>query len=214
MPCHETITAINYPLVAEKTGRRPAPPELLRDPNPDRQSRYSQGFDADWFLPATVAPKWMSYHYPREATVESVQQWITYIDYLRTWYFGLFGRPEMAAELETKKQHDLELIRQHCPHLARPASPARHSSDFRHVHWFGTDHTFTATQAACVKILWNEWENGTPEIGQATILEHPEVESESKRLVDVFKGHPAWGTMIVKGATSGAHRLAEPPQNL
>jgi hypothetical protein len=61
-------------------------------------------------------------------------------------------------------------------------------------------------------VLWEAWENGTPELGQETILEHPEVEAESKRLVDVFKGHPAWGKMIVTGHTAGTYRLAEPRQ--
>jgi hypothetical protein len=90
--------------------------------------------------------------------------------------------------------------------------PARHSKDFRSVHWYGCDYSFSPTQAACVKVLWEAWENGTPELGQATILEHPEVEAESERLIDVFKGHPAWGKMIVKGRTAGAYRLAEPTE--
>jgi hypothetical protein len=93
----------------------------------------------------------------------------------------------------------------------RPLPPARHSEDFRSVHWYGDDFAFTPTQAACVKVLWLAWENGTPELGQATILEHPVVEAESRRLVDVFKGHPAWDKMIVKGRTAGTYRLAVPP---
>jgi hypothetical protein len=87
--------------------------------------------------------------------------------------------------------------------------PARHSKDYRSVHWFGVDYYFTATQAACVKVLWEAWANETPDLGQATILEHPEVEADSKRLVDLFKEHPAWGEMIVKGHTGGTYRLAE-----
>jgi hypothetical protein len=90
--------------------------------------------------------------------------------------------------------------------------PARHSVDFRSVHWFGTDYTFTPTQAGCIKVLWEAWENDTPDIGQAAILVHLEIDSECKRLVDVFKNHPAWKSMVVKGATAGAYRLAKPPQ--
>jgi hypothetical protein len=86
---------------------------------------------------------------------------------------------------------------------------ARHSLDYRSVRWCGTDYTFTSVQAACVKLLWEAWENGTPELGQATILEHEYVGSESSRLVDLFKKHPAWQTMIVSGTTSGSYRLAE-----
>ncbi len=96
---------------------------------------------------------------------------------------------------------------------SEPLPPARHSKDFRSVYWYGDDYTFSPAQAACVNVLWEAWENGTPELGQATILEHPEVEAESKRLVDLFKGHPAWGKMIVKGKTAGAFRLAGPPRN-
>jgi hypothetical protein len=88
--------------------------------------------------------------------------------------------------------------------------PARHSIDFRSVHWFGTDYSLTATQAACVKVLWQAWENGTPELAQATILEDRDVESESTRLRDVFRNHSAWGTMIVPGKTGGSFRLNPP----
>jgi hypothetical protein len=98
-----------------------------------------------------------------------------------------------------------------------PASQARHSSDFRSVAWFGVSYSFTATQAACVKVLWREWDNGTPEIGEDATLEDPEVEADAKRLIDVFRDrrsstgyHPAWGSMIVQGSTKGAYRLNPP----
>lgn len=79
---------------------------------------------------------------------------------------------------------------------------------FRSVLWFGTKYAFTSYQAACVKILWEAWENKTPDVGDATLL--AESGSESKRLKDVFKDRPAWGTMIVSGETKGTHRLAKP----
>jgi hypothetical protein len=96
--------------------------------------------------------------------------------------------------------------------LNKTLLPARHSADFRSVHWYGKDYTFTPTQAACVKLLWGANENGTPELGQDTILLHPTVEAGASRLRDVFKGHPAWDLLIVKGTTQGAYRLAEPPK--
>ena len=90
-----------------------------------------------------------------------------------------------------------------------------HSPDFRSVSWLGTLHTFTPTQAACVKLLWEQWEGGTPEIGAATILEH--VDSEQPRLSQVFRtknvSHLAWGTMIAPGKTKGSYRLALPDTN-
>jgi hypothetical protein len=98
---------------------------------------------------------------------------------------------------------------------SNPLPPARHSSDFRSVHWFGTDFTFSPTQAACVKVLWREWDNGTPEIGQDTVLS--EVEAAGKRLIDVFRDrnsesgyHTAWGKMIVPASTRGSFRLSSP----
>jgi len=89
-------------------------------------------------------------------------------------------------------------------HLAGPV----HSLDFRSARWFGVNHTFTANQAVCVKLLWEAWERGTPDVGDASLLEAAEV-SESQRLRDVFKGHPAWGAMILEGEKKGTHHLRE-----
>jgi hypothetical protein len=97
-----------------------------------------------------------------------------------------------------------------------PLPPARHSIDFRSVHWFGADYCFTPGQAAIVKQLWAAWENGTPDVGQETLTGNSSL--ESNRIVDVFKDrdgpkglHPALGRMIVGGGTKGAFRLQAPP---
>ena len=90
-----------------------------------------------------------------------------------------------------------------------PPGRARHALDYRSVIWYGHQYTFTANQAACVRILWESWKDGTPEVGDATVLEGAEI--DTRRLRDVFRGHPAWGSMIVKGKTKGTHRLS-PPQ--
>jgi hypothetical protein len=87
-------------------------------------------------------------------------------------------------------------------------SPCRHGPDFRSAHWFGEDFTFTPMQAACVAILWNAWENGTPEVGNDTLM--VQVGAETKRIDHLFRDHPAWGTMIRPGSTKGATRLCEP----
>ena len=81
-----------------------------------------------------------------------------------------------------------------------------HSEDFRSVNWFGTPFTFTKTQAACVKVLWEAWIRDASELDQQTVLEA--ADAASTRLVDVFKRSPAWGVMIVRGSTQGAFRLA------
>jgi hypothetical protein len=106
-----------WPLVGERTCRRDPLRELARDENRERQSRYCQGFDPDWWLPALLAAKWRSYHYPREATRESVQQWLELIDRMRIEYLGPFGMPERAAELEADRDNDLRLIRDYAPQL-------------------------------------------------------------------------------------------------
>ena len=87
-------------------------------------------------------------------------------------------------------------------------NPARHSQDFRSVCWFGAEFTFTALQAAVLRVLWEAWEDGTPEVGRETILQA--AGSESERLRDVFRDHPAWGTLIVTGSQRGTYLLAEP----
>ncbi len=85
---------------------------------------------------------------------------------------------------------------------------ARYSIDFRSVHWFGKDYTFTPNQAAAVKILWEAWENETPDVGGDTLA--VVIESDSKRARDIFKGHPALNSMICQGQTKGTYRLVKP----
>jgi hypothetical protein len=89
-------------------------------------------------------------------------------------------------------------------------SAAVHSPDFRSVGWFGTVHSFTAGQARVVETLWNAWEQGTPDVGDETLLKAVDHEAPPASLRNLFRNHPAWGTMIVSGGSKGAHRLAEP----
>ncbi len=81
------------------------------------------------------------------------------------------------------------------------------SSDFRSINWYGTQYTFTPTQAACFRVLWESWQRGTPVLGERTILE--QAESQSQRLIYLFdKGkHPAWGDLIVPGPVKGTFQL-------
>jgi hypothetical protein len=91
--------------------------------------------------------------------------------------------------------------------LDRTAGP-RHSQDFRSINWFGQRYSFSAGQAAVVRLLWQAWTNDTPEMGQDALLEGSG--SESAKLSDVFKDHAAWGTLIVAGGSRGTYRLADP----
>jgi hypothetical protein len=82
-----------------------------------------------------------------------------------------------------------------------------HSADFRSVRWGGATYTFTSNQAACVRQWWEAMENGTPDVGVDTVLEVANT-AETVRIQDVFRKHPAWGVLIVQGATKGAFRIA------
>ena len=100
--------------------------------------------------------------------------------------------------------------------ICEPSSESHpaHSPDYRSVNWFGREFTFTSTQAACVKVLWEASKNKTPDVGGHTVLESVDV--HSIRLDHVFRSngripHPAWGVMIVVGETKGSYRLAPPP---
>jgi hypothetical protein len=118
-----------------------------------------------------------------------------------------------AAELVRREM--LEPIVARLAALKRPLPPARHTEDFRSVHWFGTTYCFTEIQAQVVALLWEAWENGTPDVGQRTLRAQAQVQSD--RLQDVFKdkghSHPAWGTMIHCNVGSKGTCRLQPPSS-
>lgn len=89
-------------------------------------------------------------------------------------------------------------------------TPVSHSVDFRSVLWFGTSYSFTANQAPVVRLLHEHWQAGTPDVGDETLLLSVDPEAPPPRLSNLFRGHPAWGTMILAGGSKGTHRLARP----
>ena len=99
--------------------------------------------------------------------------------------------------------------------LLGPAGPqevpdaCRHSDDFRSVIWHGTQYSFTNLQARVVAVLYEHWEKGTPDVGMDFLME--KADCRTSRLADVFRKNPAWGTMIINGATKGSKRLSDPP---
>jgi len=102
----------------------------------------------------------------------------------------------------------------------------RHSDDFTSVVWFGEQYIFTAGhQAGAVRLLWEQWERGTPTLCQDTIAEDLGAEG-AFRLANVFRErrpvpgrmrrvkyaqHPAWGKMIVS-VGRGTFALKEPAE--
>ncbi len=90
-----------------------------------------------------------------------------------------------------------------------------HSKDFRSVNWYGETYSFTKTQAIVVSDLWEAWKNGTPDIGDDTLLTEAGSDQGLRELFRTDPGrdsprHPAWGGMIVEGQSKGTHRLAAP----
>lgn len=91
-------------------------------------------------------------------------------------------------------------------------SRTTHSIDFASVNWFGSLYCFTPMQRRVVAVLWQAWENGTPDVAERTILE--EAESDSGNLRMLFRECAGWGTMIQRssyhGGPVGCFRLVQP----
>jgi hypothetical protein len=99
--------------------------------------------------------------------------------------------------------------------------PFEFSPDFRSVQWGDQEFTFSLCQAACLNLM-----NGRGWIGAHFILAnapdyYPDRSKNagavldklefSRRLRDLFRGHPAWGTMIVAHETTkNLYRLVPP----
>jgi hypothetical protein len=129
-----------------------------------------------------------------------------------------FRLDEITLRLDNKAKMKIPVLSRSLPTIAKDDSgPNKHSSDLRSVTWKGVLYSFTAMQSAVVKQLWEAWEEGTPAIGQHTLLEG--ADSSSSQLRDLFKEsseredsssrmHLAWGVMIVS-AGKGNLRLAD-----
>jgi 7-cyano-7-deazaguanine synthase in queuosine biosynthesis len=81
----------------------------------------------------------------------------------------------------------------------------KHSEDYRSVTLRGRTYSLNGTQAAAVRMLHEAYLNGTPELGQHTILERLGV--LSTRLRSVFHRLDGWEELIVAGKTKGSFRL-------
>jgi hypothetical protein len=69
-------------------------------------------------------------------------------------------------------------------------------------------YSFTVNQAPVVRLLYQNWQAGTPDVGDETLLAEVDPAAPPARLSTLFRAHPAWGTMIVPGGSKGTHRLA------
>jgi hypothetical protein len=133
--------------------------------------------------------------------------WALFQDEWRTWHQP-FDWVQQAFD---------RLIATRTPPTVPPVTAQRsgqgadvaHSPDFRSVRWFGATYSFTANQAPVVKLLFDNWQAGTPDCGDETLLNTVDAASPPARLNVLFRDHPAWGTMIVEGGSKGTHRLTE-----
>lgn len=88
-----------------------------------------------------------------------------------------------------------------------------HAADWSTVNWYGQVFSFTPKQRPIVAALWDAREDGTDFVTNSMLLELCETSQE--RLRDLFRGNPAWGTLIVQGQLHGGrvgtYRLAPGP---
>lgn len=117
------------------------------------------------------------------------------------------------TEAECREPLKMELVGKQIP------TAPTHTSDFRSVNWFGQTYDFSASQAACVKVMWKYWAQGTLGAHQLTIIDEAGLAGE--RFRDTFrtnrKTHPAWGVMIVgsmhhSDVKRGTFRLIDPKE--
>jgi hypothetical protein len=102
------------------------------------------------------------------------------------------------------------------PEVAEPPKPkgvdGAAGPGFASFRWGGRLWTFTPKQRQVVSVLHQAYLDDTPDVPQAVLLS--ECESEGGHLRNLFSGHEAWGTLIVRSSAMGGprdcYRLADP----
>ena len=120
---------------------------------------------------------------------------------------GLSPKSEdVKKHMETAIQQSLPKMREGRATLLKQEGILRECVDK-----FKVTAATAGAQAAAVKILWAAFDNGTPDVSDATLIEA--ADSLTNLLREVFKEkgsmHQAWNVMIVPGGTKGTHRLKE-----
>ena len=81
-----------------------------------------------------------------------------------------------------------------------------HSDDYRSVTVRGQNFSLTPRQAQVIQILYENFEQGHPDVGKDYILES--LNTANSRLRDTFKTNlEAWKALIKPGKRRGTHRL-------
>ena len=138
-----------------------------------------------------------------EQDIEKTPQWQKYQDILLAVAESatLLPIPDRQPVRDGEKAVTVSTVVQ-TPPIDRLFS---HSADYRSVSFRGTQLSFTPRQAQVIEMLHRAFMDGTPDIGKEFILE--KLESPNSRLRDTFKGHEAWGSLIVPGSSRGTYRL-------
>ena len=89
----------------------------------------------------------------------------------------------------------------------------KRTESFSAVYWpgRGTFHFYGEKQQAVVAALWAARAEGTLELSQNVLLRA--ADSDGTRLHDLFRGHPAWGKLILRGHSPGSYTLPPPGSN-
>ena len=88
------------------------------------------------------------------------------------------------------------------PFYSALRGPSRHSGEgigfsfspgFRSACWGDQDYSFTNKQAQAIEALYEAWKNGTGRLHQDEIKG---LVGSNQRMTQIFRGHPAYGTLI------------------
>ena len=115
------------------------------------------------------------------------------------------GLLEVEKMAQTSPQPDPPSISEPSPE----SQEFQHSPDYASVNWLGQQYQFNKKQATCVRLLHEAWFEGTPYLSGQHLLS--EILSAS-RMSDLFKGHPAWNSLIVSGERRATYRLKLSPK--
>jgi len=82
------------------------------------------------------------------------------------------------------------------------------TEDFITIEWEGRRFELPRMAAAAVKVLYQAWKSGAPEMPQQAVLKR--IKSKNSRLHDVFRGTGLWNALVVPGERLGTRRLNLP----
>lgn len=162
--------------------------------------------------------------------------WESYSDDTRKFFRDTFGFE--AASISVKSVNGSEMgplplappARAHVP--AQPAQPVQAeqpkpepaaarpaeqyslepyaTETYELVTWQGRRYTFTKAQRAVIKVLWEAWLKGRPEVEARTLLNASGTSAGNAKLSNLFTNKEAtgWGTLIIKVGQGTCYRLA------